>query len=47
MEFRNWFMEYSVLQIAGMIGFILIFLLLLFEANWLMFKYMKYYNDEK
>jgi len=46
MEFMNWFMEYSDLQIAGMIGLILIFLLVFFEAIWLIFKDMKNYNDE-
>jgi hypothetical protein len=47
MEFEHWFEEFSVLQIAGMIALSLIFLLVFFEAIWLIIKYMKNYDDKK
>ncbi|HPE74999.1 MAG TPA: hypothetical protein PLC80_02870 [Draconibacterium sp.] len=47
MEFEYWFEEFSVLQIAGMIALILIFLLVFFKAIWLIIKYMRNYNDER
>lgn len=47
MELERLFMEYSNIQIAGMIGLVLIFLFVFFEAIWLVFKYMRNHDKEK
>jgi len=42
MEFNNWLSEYAVWQIIGMFALALLFLFVVFEAIWLLYKYIKH-----